>query len=107
MTAQDALNLFARKAEAGEVANARGEPGPISPATRHAIESTVRSVFRFAAGKEDLAQVEYEPFADQLPHFALLEAEQHGLRDGPNRASRCRRFVRTCIASGFLDTRAA
>ena len=96
MNAQEALDLFAKKVSSGDVVNLRtGETGSISRTVQAAVESCVRAAFMQAAGTSDLDAISYTAYADRLDEYALAHAAEHGLEDGTNRASRCRRFVAT------------
>ena len=106
MNAEQAVARFRRAAENGKVNNARtGKGVSLTKATLESIISTVASVFRFAAGVADLAQIDYRAYADFLGQWAMAEAEAHGLSDASNRAARCRRFVRTVDGRAYKKTR--
>jgi len=108
MNVSQSVERFIEQAAAGRVVNLRtGTVSVIDDSTRNSIISCALGAFRHAAGTTDLETVPYEAFADKLAEYALAEAAEFGLADASNRASRCRRFVRTVDGRKYLRRRSA
>jgi hypothetical protein len=96
MTAEEAIERFVEKADAGQATNLKnGRQGTIPPATRDSIISSVRAAYRRASGTSDLSRVEHAPLATILEAAVVADAREHGRTHPHNEANRVRRFLAT------------
>jgi hypothetical protein len=79
MTAEQAIERFVEKADAGQAINLKnGRQVTIPPATRDSILSSVRAAYRRASGTSDLSCVEHAPVAAVLEAAVVADAREHG-----------------------------